>query len=119
MEYQDYSDIETRPRNTHLISTRYNQADHEDTSDVEHKDTEERTPDSDWDVFPGCLSFTHSNTDQLGSDVSKERVDQSTPETKEDRETLSMDLIFQIMTHGAIRRVPVTETNTVMFGVSS
>ena len=30
-----------------------------------------------------------------------------------------MDLIFEIMSHGAVGRLPVTETNTVVFGVSS
>ena len=30
-----------------------------------------------------------------------------------------MDLIFEIMSHGAVGRLPVPETNTVVFGVSS
>ena len=30
-----------------------------------------------------------------------------------------MDLIFEVMSHGAVGRLPVTETNTVVLGVSS
>ena len=87
------------------------ETDDENTTDVEDKDTPEGPPDCDWDVPPGILGLADGDTDEFGSHISEEGVDESSPETKEGSQTLPVgNLILEVFTHRTMGRIPVTET---------
>lgn len=87
------------------------ETDDENTTDVEDQDTPEGPPDCDWDVPPGILGLADGDTDEFGSHISEEGVDESSPETKKGSQTLPVgNLILEVFTHRAMGRIPVTET---------
>lgn len=87
------------------------ETDDKNTADVEDQDTPERPPDGNRDVPSGILSFTNGDTDEFCSHVGEESVDEGGPETKEGSQTLPVgNLLIEVLTHGAMGRIPVTET---------
>ena len=94
-----------------LVGSWDDEANDENTADVEYQDTPERPPDGNWDVPSGILSFTNGDTDEFRSHVGKESVDKGGPETKEGSQALPVGNLFvEVLTHGAVGRIPVTET---------
>ena len=94
-----------------LVGSWDDETNDENTADIEDQDTPERPPDGNWDVPSGILSFTNGDTDELGSHIGKESVDEGCPETKEGSQALPVGNLFvEVLTHGAIWRIPVTET---------
>ena len=65
------------------IRSRDDETNDENTADIEDQDTPKGPPDGDRDVLPGILGLTNCDTDEFGSHVSKEGVDESGPEAKE------------------------------------
>ena len=94
-----------------FIGSRDDEANDENTADVEDQNAPERPPDGNWDIPSGILGFTNCDTDELGSHIGEESVDEGGPETKEGSQALSVgNLLVEVLTHGAMRRIPVTET---------
>lgn len=93
------------------IGSRDDETDDENTADIEDQDSPEGSPDGDGDVLSGVLGLTDGDTDEFGSHIGEESVDESGPETKECGQALPIgDLCFEVFTHRAIGRVPVAET---------
>jgi len=87
------------------------ETDDENTADIEDQDTPEGPPDRDRDVLPGILGLADGDTDEFGSHVGEESVDKSGPETKEGGQTCPAGkLCVEVLTHGAMGGIPVTET---------
>ena len=76
-----------------------------------------RPADGNGDVARGVLGLSDGDTDELSADVREKRVGQGAPETKEDRKMVVVDLLVEILPHGAIRVVPVAEAEAVVLGV--
>ena len=94
-----------------LVGSWNDETNDENTANIEDQDAPECPPDGDWDVPSGILSFTNGDTDEFGSHISEEGVDESSPETKEGSQTLPVgNLILEVFTHRAMGRIPVTET---------
>jgi hypothetical protein len=93
------------------VGSRDDETNDENTADIEDQDTPEGSPDGDRDVLPGILSLADGDTDELGSHVCEESVDESSPEPKEYSQTVLIgNLGFEVFTHGTIGRIPVTKT---------
>jgi len=93
------------------VGSRDDETNDEDTADVEDQDTPEGSPDGDRDVPPGILSLADGDTNELGSHVGEESVDESSPEAKESSQTPPIgNLVVEVFTHGTMGRIPVTET---------
>ena len=93
------------------VCSRDDETDDENTADIKDQDTPEGPFYSDRDVPPGILSLADGDTNEFGSHVGKESVDESAPETKEGGQTTPVgNLFFEVLAHGAMRRVPVPET---------
>jgi hypothetical protein len=119
-----------------LRGTGDDQANDEDSSDIEDKDAKEGSLDGPRDVLARIFGLANSHTNKLGSHVRKERVDckitsettlkrvlehtHHCPKAKELRlGNIPANLVKKVATQGPIRRVPVSESNAVMLGVSS
>ena len=64
-----------------------------------------------------CFSDCH--TDELSSHIGKESIGQGRPESEEDGEGSVMDLVKEVLAHGPMRRLPISEANSIAFGVST
>ena len=95
------------------VGSRDDETNDENTTNIEDQDTPKGSPDGDGDVFPGILSLADGDTNELGSHVGEESVDESRPETKEYSQTVPIgNLVVEVFTHGTIGRFPVTEATT-------
>jgi len=93
------------------IGSRDDETDDENAADIKDQDTPEGPSYGDRDVLPGILSLADGDTNEFGSHVGKESVDESGPETKEGGQTLPVgNPILEELAHGAMWRIPVTET---------
>lgn len=63
--------------------------------------------------------FTNGDTNKFSSNVCKQCICQSSPETKEDGGGFVLDLVEEIMTHRTIGRSPVAESNPVVLWVTT
>ena len=95
------------------VGSRNDETNDENTADIEDQDTPEGSLDGDGDVPPGILSLADGDTNELGSHVGEESIYESSPETKEYSQTVSIgNPVFKVFTHGTMGRFPVTETTT-------
>lgn len=93
------------------VCSRDKKTDNENTADIENQDTPECSPDGDRDILPGVLGLANGDTDEFGSYVSEKSVDESGPETKEGGEAPPVGNLFgEVLAHGTVGRIPVTET---------
>lgn len=102
------------------IGSRDYETDNENTADIEDQDSPEGPLDRDWDVLPGILSLANGNADEFGSHVGEKSVDECRPETEEGSEALPVrNLLVKVLAQRTVRRIPVSETNSIMFRISS
>lgn len=102
------------------VGSRDYETDNEYTADIEDQDSPEGPLDRDWDVLPGILGLANSNADKFGSHVGEKSVDECRPETEEGSEALPVrNLFLKVFTQWAVRRIPVSETNPIVFRISS
>ena len=94
-----------------VVGPWYDETNDENTADVEDQDTPEGPPDGNWDIPSRVLSFANGDTDEFGPHIGEESVDEGGPETKEGSQALPVGNLFvEVLTHGAVGRIPVTET---------
>ena len=109
--------MQSSSRITYVVCARHDQTNHEHTADVKDEDPEERASDRNRDVLPRGLRLAHCHTNQLRTDVRKQRVGQCRPEAQENRQVVVVHLTVEVRAHGPIWVVPITEPEAVVLGV--
>jgi hypothetical protein len=104
---------------TYSAGARDDKTNRKHTSDIEHEDTNKRRLDSSGNRFPRVLCLAGRNRNQFAANVCKQRSGQRTPESKKDRELLIVHLVDKVAAHGPVWLPPVSESDAIMFWVSS